>query len=400
MGFLESVPLPDDPTLAAWAAALNEGGYWAYVFDSSWQYVFITDDLRLSLGDTGAVTTLPLGCHFFSAKGTRFLRAAGLAATTLALEREAFLRGDLPRHMLATTPGGRDDLRRVVDPDFADLVDELQAEDPPPAWTWPAGFTFAGNEVGARTTWGALVDSGGTLAGYCNLVKPAAGMSHLVDAVASANMSHLARMRLIESPGRHPAAILMADLEASSALARRLSTAQFFSFVRRLVRAADHTIIDEGGIVGRHAGDGVIAYFLSETVGSESSAARSCIVAARALRGVLSNVAERSEILQSDLSLRFGLHWGATLYMGHINTEGRSEVTALGDEMNETARIEACATGARTLASKSLVERLNQADAGSLGLDHHHLSYTPLADLATATEKARRDAPLIAVCEV
>ena len=39
-------------------------------------------------------------------------------------------------------------------------------------------------------------------------------------------------------------------------------------------------------------------------------------------------------------------------------------------------------------------------DAADLGLDPDRATYTPLADLATATEKARRDAPAIAVCEV
>jgi class 3 adenylate cyclase len=86
--------------------------------------------------------------------------------------------------------------------------------------------------------------------------------------------------------------------------------------------------------------------------------------------------------------------------MGRINTRGRSEVNALGDEMNETARIEACASGGRALASKSIIERLDQADTARVGLDHRHLTYTPLAELATATDKARRDAPSIAVCEV
>jgi class 3 adenylate cyclase len=81
-------------------------------------------------------------------------------------------------------------------------------------------------------------------------------------------------------------------------------------------------------------------------------------------------------------------------------TRGRSEVTALGDEMNEAARIEACATGGRVLASKALIERLNREDAAALGLDTAHLKYTPLGDLSTATDKARRDAPSIAVCEV
>jgi len=86
--------------------------------------------------------------------------------------------------------------------------------------------------------------------------------------------------------------------------------------------------------------------------------------------------------------------------MGRIITAGRSEVTALGDEVNETARIEACATGGRTLASKLLLERLNHADADALEVDLRRTVYTLLTDLPTATEKARRDAPSIAVCDL
>ncbi len=192
----------------------------------------------------------------------------------------------------------------------------------------------------------------------------------------------------------------MADLEASSPLARRLSTAEFFAFTRRLVRAADQCIIDAGGIVGRHAGDGIVAYFLADTAGSESAAARACITAAAALRRALMESAARSDVNVPDLSLRFGLHWGATLYMGRVVSAGRSEVTALGDEMNEAARIEACATGGRTLASKALIERLNREDAVTLGVDSARTSYTQLGELDTATEKARRDAHSIPVCDI
>ncbi len=98
--------------------------------------------------------------------------------------------------------------------------------------------------------------------------------------------------------------------------------------------------------------------------------------------------------------MRFGLHWGSTLYVGNITTAGRGEVTALGDEVNEAARIEACASGGRALASKELIERLEPEAAASLNLDPDGITYTPLADLDTATDKARRDAPAIAVCDV
>ena len=260
--------------------------------------------------------------------------------------------------------------------------------------------TFAGVDVVSSVTSFRIDDAHGNLAGFCNLIKPSAGMSQLAAAAYTVDLAHLERMRAVEHADRRPAAILMADLEASSPLARRLSTAEYFAFVRRLVRTADDCIIDAGGIVGRHAGDGVVAFFLADMAGSESAAARSCITAARTLRDRLADIAARSEITTSELSLRFGLHWGATLYIGRILTRGRSEVTALGEEVNETARIEACATSGRTLASKSLIERLDRADAEALGVDTRHTTYTPLADLATATDKARRDAPAIAVCEV
>ena len=75
-------------------------------------------------------------------------------------------------------------------------------------------------------------------------------------------------------------------------------------------------------------------------------------------------------------------------------------MTALGDEANEAARIEACATGGRTLASKQLVERLDSVDAAALDIDLDHLEFRRMADLDSATAKARRDAPAVAVCEV
>jgi hypothetical protein len=47
-----------------------------------------------------------------------------------------------------------------------------------------------------------------------------------------------------------------------------------------------------------------------------------------------------------------------------------------------------------------LVERLDPDAAAALDLEPNRITYTPLGDLATATEKARRDAPAIAVCEI
>jgi class 3 adenylate cyclase len=199
---------------------------------------------------------------------------------------------------------------------------------------------------------------------------------------------------------RRPAAIMFADLEVSSPLAQRLSTAGYFSLARRVARRANQCIIDAGGLAGRRVGNGVVAFFLSETAGSESAAARGCIEAARNLRAASVDVAVKSDLQPDDLAMRFGLHWGATLYVGQSTATRPTEVTALGEEVNEGARIEACAIGGRTLASKSLMERLEPDDAAELAVDPDRIAYTSLSDLFSATEDARRDAPSIAVCEV
>ena len=302
---------------------------------------------------------------------------------------------------LAETPGGRQELRELVHPGLRDAVDGLSPAATPVARAFAArGAGVAGELMDIQVMTLRLHDDEGRGAGIALTYKPAAGMTVLATIAGSGDLRHFERMQQVARPARRPAAVLFADLEASSAIARRLSTASYFSLGRRLARAADQCVIDAGGLVGRHVGDGVVAFFLTETAASESSAAQACIVAARAIREAVVDVAARSDLAVDDLVMRFGLHWGATLYVGQITTSGRAEVTALGDEVNEGARIEACATGGRALASKELLERLDREDAAALDLDPDRITYTPLADLPTATDKARRDAPAIAVCEV
>jgi class 3 adenylate cyclase len=395
---VEPLPLPEDPTLAAYAAVLNETGHWAMVFDAQWRQVFVTDELRLASGEQHDSVAQRLGEHSFGPSEVSHVETIYSGDWMDTVRREFRQLGPF---IVFDTPGGRDELRRVVDPALRDLVDEIEPVEAPPIWRGVDNMTkHAGSSAQIRVLWMRIHDRAGTFVGAIFLAKPRPGMTQLATAAGLADSDHLDRMALVERPDRRPAAVLMADLEASSPLARRLSTAQYFAFGRRLVRAADQCIVDQGGIVGRHAGDGVVAFFLADIAGSESAAARACIETARALRAAVDDVADRSGLQQGDVSLRFGLHWGATLYVGRITTVGRSEVTALGDEVNEAARIEACATGGRTLASKLLVERLNDADAQALAVDSQHATYTLLGDLDTATDKARRDAPGIAVCDV
>jgi class 3 adenylate cyclase len=394
-------PLPEDPVLAATASALNDAGYWAEIVDREWRTAYLTDDARRIYGGRVELAPYTLGVHLYGPE--RVTEAMEWRGGQFPLD---ILRKGLSTAgawVLADTPGGRDALRSIVDPRLRDIVDELS---PPLEAPAAVSYHFTGIYTAARRPVDILVtilrlrDDEGRLAGYATISKPALGMANIARMTALGDHRHFERMDRMAIPGRRPAAILFADLESSSSLARRLSTAGYFKLVSRIARAADHCVIETGGLPGQHCGDGVIAFFLVETAGSESAAAHDCIMAARALKAAMPEVAARSDLPAEDVVLRFGLHWGANLYVGQIATAGRTEVTALGDQVNETARIEACASGGLTLASKDLMERLERNGAVALDLDPDRVTYTVLADLDSATEKARRDAPAVAVCEV
>lgn len=393
-----SYPLPENPALAAVAAGLNEAGHWALVVDDRWRLVYVTEEIRLSVGATTERAEFALGGHMFGTEVVESVMRQPRGPNTMEVQRAWF--AALGGLILADTPGGRGELRELVHPEFHDIVDHLS---PDCAEVLSHQMRGANIDGTIQSIPGLAIrqrDATGRLAGTVLLLKPAAGMNAIAVLTADADPGHLDRLASMSRAGRRPAAVLMADLEGSSQLSRQMSTAAYFSLVRRLVRTADQCIVDAGGLVGRHVGDGIVAFFPAETSQSESSAARACIAAARALKTALGAVAERSGLGSHDIQLRFGLHWGSTLYVGNITTVGRSEVTALGDEVNETARIEACATGGRTLASKTLLERLEPNDAAALDLDPDHATYTRLADLPTATDKARLDAPTISICDI
>jgi class 3 adenylate cyclase len=204
-------------------------------------------------------------------------------------------------------------------------------------------------------------------------------------------------MDAVREPARRPAAILFADLAGSSALSRRLSSSGYFGLIRDVTGLIDAAVIERNGIVGKHAGDGGSALFLAADFGgSESAAARAAVEAARAIRGGAAGLCTENVVVQ----LNVGLHWGSTLMVGQVATSGRLEVTALGDQMNECARIEAAATGGAILASKDLIERLDGQDARAAGLDQDAVVYTPLGELDGASGHAVHEAGAIPVTPI
>ena len=283
----------------------------------------------------------------------------------------------------------------------------LEECDPSPApCGWTSTFDFSHDEFFGRVNYVAqrVHDPDGELLGYLfiyGLDVPAS----IADVALRGDRSMHERMAALVEPGQRSLAVLFADLEGSGALSRRLASPVYFRLVRAIRTALGAAVADCGGMVGKHAGDGVTAYFLSEQVGSDSAAARAALETARNLPEITRDAAaglanEELPVDPEACRLKVAVHWGPSLYVGQVASQGRLEISALGDEMNEAARIEQAAQGEQVLASKPLLERLADDDASGLDLDPQRVTYRALTDIEGVSEKAKRDAGSIAVADV
>jgi class 3 adenylate cyclase len=381
--------VPVHPALAEAIAALSASGFWACAYDCEWRMVAETPEQSAVRGGSLVGDKFQYGPDALNLDSPT---EPGIDVYRASLRR-------MVPWILADLGVDRERLREIVHPALRDVVDELVPSHLE-ATTWTTPNSYLG-EAGVVATAALRVrDANDHVVGTVHISKPNVGMNTIALLTWSGDLDHLQRMHSLSQVRRRPAAVLFADLEGSAQLSKRMPTAAYFTLIRRMTREADTCVINEGGLVGRHVGDGAAAFFVADTTESESTTARACIAAARALQTAMLRIADRHELPAADVTIRAGLHWGSKLHIGSIITLGRTEVTALGDEVNEAARIEACATGGRILASKDLIERLDPDDAAALDLDPHRISYTQLGDLDAATDKARRDAPAIPVCDI
>lgn len=381
-----------DP-LKDWADQLDGMQWSALIIDADWNLQWVSRSLRgfLRVDDD---TDLGYGRNFARAWSTydEWLRTA-TPESQVALFFEVapfFARSMLDRGL---------DARELLGPPFSSLIDEVRPAETVPL-VWSSSFeyqdprdpelpTYRVNFCGIRINDDAAAPVGMLLIFFID-VNP-----NLMSLLVRGDQQMHERMARLVDPQPRQGAVLFCDLHESGRLSRELSSAVYFRLVRRLWTGIDAAIAAERGIVGKHAGDGASAFFLAADLGSQSRAAAAAIRAARAIHEVSRQVFR--EIVDSECLMTVGLHWGGSLYMGQLVPGGRLDVTALGDEVNETARVQESADPGTTLVTKQLLERLGGGDGAVPGIDLESARFKVLSALASATDKARRDAGGLAV---
>jgi class 3 adenylate cyclase len=379
-----------DPRLDSVVQAIEANGWAAELYDCEWRLLWLSSEILAIVGDEAA-EQVRLGEHCVAIR--RIPPLAGKLTMESAL---GWLRTNLPL-FAHDTPGGIPAMRAMLRPEVDAAIGSIEECEPRSLWTGEVEF-LQGNlpPAPARYVTTALHARDGERLGWLTIYGPGARAA-IAALVIRGDQAMFARMADLVEPARRPTAVLFADIQASSRLARHISTAGYFELIRGFTTAVDEIVIRHSGIVGRHAGDGVTAFFLAEQVGSTAAA---CAAALRAGREIVGWEPQNRQLASEELVVNAGAHWGGALYLGQIVTGGRLEITALGDEVNECARIQQTARNGSLLASKPLVERLDPNDAADLGLDPTTMTYRTVGELPGVTHKAVRDAGGVPVLHV
>jgi adenylate cyclase len=143
-----------------------------------------------------------------------------------------------------------------------------------------------------------------------------------------------------------PISVVFADVRGSTGLAERTSAAEFRSLIQAYYRSAAVAIDQNGGIIDKFLGDGVMALFIPVISGA-SHAAR----AIEAGRAILAAV-ERDGLAAKGLMVGAGVHTGEA-FVGVVGGDEKVDFTALGDTVNVAARLGSLAGPGELLVSRA-----------------------------------------------
>jgi adenylate cyclase len=144
--------------------------------------------------------------------------------------------------------------------------------------------------------------------------------------------------------------VIFADVRGSTGLAERSSASDFRSLIQAYYRSAAVAVDDNGGIIDKFLGDGVMALFIPVITG-ENHAARA-VMAGRAILAAV----EHDGLARRGLMVGAGVHTGEA-FVGVVGSDEKTDFTALGDTVNIAARLGGLAGPGELLVSRAAWDR-------------------------------------------
>jgi len=145
--------------------------------------------------------------------------------------------------------------------------------------------------------------------------------------------------------------LFFADVRGSTALAERMSAAEFRGLMTRFYRAATEILVDHEAVVDKFVGDEVVAIFIPAMAGPGH--ARRAIDAGIALLRATGNGGPEPWV-----PIGIGVNTGVA-YVGAVGIAEHVEFTALGDAVNVAARLASAAGAGELLAPEGTAAGAN-----------------------------------------
>lgn len=148
--------------------------------------------------------------------------------------------------------------------------------------------------------------------------------------------------------------MLFADVRGSTGLAEKMSASAFAELMRRFYDVSSHVLVHSMAIVDKFVGDEVIGLYIPGLAGHDHP--RKAILAAEELLRATGHEQEPW------LPIGIGVHTGVA-YVALVGSQGDDvgDFTALGDNMNITARLASSAGAGEILVSEAAYNRAEQA---------------------------------------
>ena len=174
------------------------------------------------------------------------------------------------------------------------------------------------------------------------------------------------KCKVFEHPGGAEVTLTMlfADVRGSTTLAEGMSAREYSQLINRFYKMATHVLIQTDALVDRLLGDEAIGLYLPGFAGPEHP--RKAVEAAQELLKLTGHNDSKGPWLPVGV----GIHTGAA-YVGVVGSEeSTADFTALGDNVNITARLASQAGAGEVLISDAAYAA---ARLDIQGLDHRHL---------------------------
>ena len=132
--------------------------------------------------------------------------------------------------------------------------------------------------------------------------------------------------------------ILFSDIRNFTAMSERMTPQQVVSFLNDYFSEMVDAVFEQGGVLDKFMGDGLMAVFGSVT--DQPDHPRRAVLAALRMRALLGKInGERASAGRDPIAIGIGIHTDDVI-VGNIGSRKRLEYTVIGDGVNTTSRLQ------------------------------------------------------------